>query len=67
MLSQVKTIFANKNIVTLQQLSGGDVLLDVCNDLVYLRRYMNRYLDAVRGQDFAMPTGVSEAMGHRTR
>ena len=63
----MKSLFANKNIVTLQQLSGGDVLLDVCTDLVYLRRYMNRYQEAVTGQDFALPTGVSEAMGVRTR
>lgn len=65
--NEIQALFANKNIITLQQLSGSDVLLDVCMDLVYLKRYMMRYQDAVKGDDYLMPGCVSEAMGVRTR
>ena len=65
--SQMRSLFASRNIASLQQLNGGDILLDVCVELVYLKRYLAYYQDCVRGGDYIMPTSMSEAMSTRTR
>ena len=65
--SQMRSLFASRNIASLQQLNGGDILLDVCVELVYLKRYLAYYQDCVRGGDYVMPTSMSEAMSTRTR
>ena len=64
---QSKSLFASKNVVSLQQLNGGDILLNVCMDLVYLKRYMSRYEEAVRGEEYVMPSTLNEATGIRAR
>ncbi len=51
----------------LQQLNGADVLLNVCADLAYLKRYMSRYESAVRGEDYVMPVTLAEATTIRSR
>ena len=63
----MRALFASRNVVSLQQLNGGDILLDVCVELVYLKRYLAYYQDCVRGGDYVMPTSMSEAMSTRTR
>ncbi|KAI0242917.1 E3 ubiquitin-protein ligase UBR4 [Lamellibrachia satsuma] len=63
---EVRALFASRNVISLQQLNGGDILLDVCVELVYLKRYLAYYQDCVRGGDYVMPTSMSEAMSTRT-
>ena len=65
---QMRALFVSRNVATLQQLNGGDILLDVCIvELVYLKRYLAYYQDCVRGGDYIMPSSMSEAMSTRTR
>jgi len=64
----MRALFVSRNVATLQQLNGGDILLDVCIvELVYLKRYLAYYQDCVRGGDYIMPSSMSEAMSTRTR
>lgn len=62
---ELRDLFVGKNIVTLQQLNGSDVLLDVCTALAYLKRYRLSYEDAIRGKEYSMPSGMAEAMSIR--
>ena len=62
---QARTAFSTKNIQTLQVLDGANVLIDVCLELTYLKRYQQRYLQAVNGNEFIMPTSMGEAVATR--
>lgn len=49
--------------LSLQELNGSDILLDVCTKLVHLVRYKDRYEEAVAGGDFILSTNVTEVGG----
>lgn len=64
---KLRDCFVSKNIVTLQQLNGSDVLLEVCSALAYLKRYRLSFEDAVKGKECNMPSGMTEALSIRMR
>ena len=64
---EVKTLFASKNMASLQQLGGGDILLELSTKLVFLSRYMQRYQEALKTGDFAMPSTINDVMTTRGR
>ena len=63
----VRALFANRNILALHQLNGGDILLEVCvSDLLNLQKYTSLLEVALTsGGDYNMPATVSEAMAVR--
>lgn len=66
-VQELRDLFVSKNIVTLQQLNGSDVLLEVCIGLAYLKRYKLSFEDAVKGKEYSMPSGMTEALSIRMR
>ena len=63
---QVKTSISQKNIQALQQLNGSDILLEVCANLVHLKRYQLYYSDAVQRGEFTLPSTLAEAVTARS-
>ena len=60
---ELVSIFASRNVLSLQQLGGGDVLLDVCMELQSLKSYADGVQKALlSGQPLEFSTTVMEAM-----
>ena len=64
---EMRIILANKNIQNLQKMNHADVLLNVCLDLVYLKPYTQIYMRPCKGDEFTLPTTLSEATAVRAR
>ena len=62
----IKT-FADRNISLLQSLGGSDVLLDLCEHLVFLMRHMTHSQDALQERAYFLPTNLSDATFTRNR
>ncbi|KAL3872340.1 hypothetical protein ACJMK2_040271 [Sinanodonta woodiana] len=62
---EMKVAFGKRNLNHLIQQGGGNVLLDVCLNLPFLIRYIQRYQEAVSGSSFMMPSTLSEALTTR--
>ncbi|XP_060554667.1 E3 ubiquitin-protein ligase UBR4-like, partial [Ruditapes philippinarum] len=62
---EMKNLFAIRNLACLAQLNGGNILLDVCFELTFLNRYIQRYKDAISGSAFVMPATLSDALTTR--
>ncbi|XP_052789588.1 E3 ubiquitin-protein ligase UBR4-like isoform X2 [Mya arenaria] len=62
---EMKNMFATRNLTCLNQLNGGNTLVDICFDLTFLNRYIQRYKDAIAGSAFVMPATLSEALTTR--
>jgi hypothetical protein len=61
------SVIATRNIQTLQQLNGREILIELCVDrLPYLTRYIIAYQDALAGCHRYLAT-VNEAISVRTR
>ncbi|KAL4218587.1 perineurial glial growth [Mactra antiquata] len=63
---EMKNLFAMRNLSSLSQLDGGNILLDVCFELTFLNRYIQRYNDAIAGSAFVMPATLSDALTTRS-
>ena len=60
--------FASRNILTLQQLNGGNVLLDVCVELPSLKSYSEAIRSILlHGDELRLATSVTDAMCLRSR
>ncbi|KAL5012473.1 hypothetical protein ScPMuIL_011024 [Solemya velum] len=64
-MEDAKEIFAKKNLMSLTELEGSTMLLDVCQNLIFIARYTHRYRDTVAGTAFVMPNTLSEALTAR--
>ncbi|XP_066993474.2 E3 ubiquitin-protein ligase UBR4 [Anabrus simplex] len=58
---EVKTLFIQKNVASLQALRAGDILIEMCLNLPHLTRYIHKYKDAVAKKGFSLPSSHSEA------
>ena len=65
-LFKVKNAISQQNIQALQQLNGSDILLEVCANLVHLKRYQLYYSDAVQRGEFTLPSTLADAVNTRS-
>ncbi|CAH1787167.1 unnamed protein product, partial [Owenia fusiformis] len=63
LMEESKSSFSKRNIMSLQQLGGPEILLEVCNRLAFLQRYIQRYKESVAENTFIMPSTHADAMG----
>ena len=61
----MQTLFGKRNLASLSQLNGGNILVDICLELPFLKRYIQGYKDTLAGGPFAMPSTLSEALTTR--
>ncbi|XP_051158982.1 E3 ubiquitin-protein ligase UBR4 isoform X2 [Leptopilina boulardi] len=59
--SDIKMMFTANNIGTLQNISAGDTLLDMCTNLPHLSRYSRKYQTFLNRKNFCLPSNNSEA------
>ncbi|XP_052222057.1 E3 ubiquitin-protein ligase UBR4-like isoform X2 [Dreissena polymorpha] len=62
---EMKNLFKTRNLASLNQLNGGNILLDMCTQLLTMEKYTQRYRDALGGSNMVMPTTLSEALTTR--
>ena len=78
---QVRDYVSRQNLLCIQQLGGSEILLDVCCNLVMLRRYDLNYrcssgsglskagdelLEQLSSEELALPVSLSEAISVRS-
>ena len=66
-LFQCKDMFRSRNLASLHEIGGGDLLLDTCHELSYLKRYVTYHTDARAGKAVPLPTSASDAAVVRSR
>lgn len=59
---EVKSLLIAKNMVSLQQLGGGDILLDMCLSLPSMQHYIAQLHETLSGKNLAIPNSISEAL-----
>lgn len=64
---EMRVLFGKRNIVSLLNLKGSDVILDQCIQLPFLSRFILRYKEATEGTAFTMPSTLSEALTLKNR